>query len=212
MGRKVHPRAFRLGTIYTWNSRWFADDKKRYQELLLEDETIREAMYKRLEHAGLSRVEIKRSINTADITLHVARPGMVIGRGGKRLEKLKEYVSSLVKKKSTLPVKVELHVEPVKEPDLDARLVAESIANQLVRRFPYKRVVSRTISRVMSAGAKGVKIVLSGRIAGSEIARTVRFQEGSVPLSTIREKIDFAKVPALTKSGYIGVKVWISLP
>lgn len=211
MGRKVHPIAFRLGQAYTWDSQWFVADKKRYKMLLLEDEKIREAIYKKLKGVGISKVVIKRSINTINITLHVARPGMVIGRGGKRLEKLKQDITSLVNKKGNLPVKVELHVEPVKEPDLDARLVAESIANQLEKRLPYKRVVSRTIERVMAAGAKGVKIILSGRIAGAEIARSERFQEGTIPTSTIREKIDFAKVPALTKSGYIGVKVWISL-
>lgn len=207
MGRKVHPKAFRLGNLYTWDSRWFTS-KDRYRDFLLKDQKIRDNLFDKLRKVGLSRVEIERSINTIDVTVHVARPGMVIGRGGKGLEQLKHFIEGLIKKNSA-SLKVELHVEPVKEPNLDAQLIASSIAEQLERRLPYKRVVSQTIEKVKSAGAKGIRIVLSGRIAGAEIARRERYQEGSIPLSTLREKIDFAKVPALTKSGYIGVKVWI---
>lgn len=208
MGQKINPKSFRLGPVYTWDSRWFTSDKKRYRQLLMSDQAIRSALTKRLVQVGLARIEIERSINTVEITLHVARPGMVIGRGGQGLEELKKYVEKIVKD-NIKNVKVELHVEPVKEPNLDAQLVATNIADQLIRRMPYKRVVNQAIEKVMGAKAKGVKILLSGRIAGAEIARRELHHEGVVPLSTIREKVDFAKVGALTKSGYIGVKVWI---
>lgn len=210
MGQKIHPRGFRLGTLFTWNSRWFAD-KKRYKHLLLEDMLLRQALASRLKPAGLSRVEIERSINRIDIIVHVMRPGVVIGRGGTGLEELKKFVNIFLKgkgKKDSL--KIELRVEPVKEPNLDAQIVAVMVADQLAKRLPHKRVVNQTIERVMGSGAKGVKILLSGRIAGAEISRREKYQKGTVPLSTIREEIDFAAVPSLTKSGYIGVKVWIA--
>ena len=208
MGQKVNPKSFRLGPVYTWDSRWFTTDKKRYRQLLMSDQAIRTALTKRLVQVGLARIEIERSINTVEITLHVARPGMVIGRGGQGLEELKKFVEKIVKD-NVQNVKVELHVEPVKEPNLDAHLVATNISEQLIRTMPYKRVVNQAIEKVMGAKAKGVKILLAGRIAGAEIARRELHHEGVVPLSTIREKVDFAKVSSLTKSGYIGVKVWI---
>lgn len=207
MGQKVNPKGFRLGTIFTWTSRWFADNR-RYKHLLLEDVLLRRALEKKLQNAGLSRIEIERSINRIDVTLFVSRPGVVIGRGGSGLEEMKKYLSKFLRqKKETL--KIELKVEPVKEPNLDAAIVAHTIAEQLAKRLPHKRVVNQTIDRVMSAGAKGVRIMLSGRIAGAEISRREKFQKGTVPLSTIREEIDYAATPSLTKSGYIGVKVWI---
>lgn len=212
MGRKVNPKGFRLGKFYTWDSRWFAD-KKRYRDLLLEDQKIRDALMAKLRQAGIAKVEIERSINTLDVTLNVSRPGMVIGRGGQGLEDLKRYVEDIIKKqKATSATKVELHVEPVKEPNLEAQLIASMIADQLVRRMPYKRVIAQTMEKVMGSQARGVKIILAGRIAGAEIARRERYQQGAVPLSTLREKIDFARVAALTKSGFIGVKVWICRP
>jgi len=218
MGQKIHPRGFRLGVVFTWSSRWFADGK-RYRELLFEDVTLRRELFKKLKPAGLSHVEIERSINKIRVTLHVSRPGVVIGRGGSGLEEIKKYIEkfllanqrlNMVKKGSeTGRMKVEISVEPVKEPNLNAYLIATSIADQLVRRLPHKRVCNQTVERVMNAGAKGVRVKLAGRIAGAEIARREKFQSGTVPLSTIREEVDFAAVPALTKSGYIGVKVWI---
>ncbi len=222
MGQKIHPKGFRVGTVFTWVSRWFADDR-RYKELLIEDVKLRQYLTLRLKPAGIAEVEIDRAINKLTLTLHVSRPGMVIGRGGSGLEELKKTIETFLakhRKERRLnrqhgalvddgKVKVELAVEPIKEPNLSAYLVATAIADQLARRMPTKRVCNQTLERVMGAGAKGVKIALSGRINGAEIARHEKFGQGTVPLSTIREEVDFAAVPSLTKSGYIGVKVWI---
>lgn len=222
MGQKIHPKAFRLGPVYTWSSRWFAD-KNRYSELLLEDVVLRKFLFLKLKNAGLTDVVIERSINKMKIILRVSRPGVVIGRGGSGLEELKKAIEQKLlkhrtkrkqesqKKKfvETGKLKVEISVEPVKEPNLSAFLVANTIADQLVRRIPPKRACYQAMERVMGAGAVGVKILLSGRINGAEIARREKHTKGTVPLSTIREEVDFATVPALTKSGYIGVKVWI---
>jgi len=209
MGQKVNPTGFRVGINVNWRSRWFASDK-RYGQLLLEDVKLREALEKRLKSAGLSHVEIERSINKIDVIVFVSRPGIVIGRGGTGLEDLKKYVTSLLnqsRKKDSF--KVELKVEPVKEPNLDAHIVATMISDQLIRRMPHRRVVKQTLERVMQAGAKGVQVMLAGRIAGAEISRQEKYKKGTIPLSTLREEIDYASVPALTKSGYVGVKVWI---
>lgn len=215
MGQKINPKGFRLGVISTWGSRWFADGK-RYSMLLLEDIRLRSELYKKLKSAGISQVEIERSINKIKIILHVSRPGIVIGRGGSGLEELKKFVSIKLAEKGSLggkleaaKTKIDLTVEPVKEPNLSAYLVATNIADQLAKRLPHKRVCNQSVDRVMSAGAKGVRIALAGRIAGAEIARREKYQAGTIPLSTIREDVDFAAVPSLTKSGYIGVKVWI---
>lgn len=207
MGQKVNPKAARLGILYTWDSRWFVKGKK-YKELLSEDIKIRKALMKKLGPAGISRVEIERSINKIDITLHVSRPGVVIGRGGVGLEEVKKFIEGIVSR-ALSKIKVEIKVEPVKEPNLDAYLVATNIADQLAKRLPHRRVVRATIERVMTAGARGVKIVLSGRIAGADISRRETYKAGTIPLSTLRENIDFVAVPSLTRSGYIGVKVWI---
>ncbi len=214
MGNKIHPIGFRLGPVYTWTSRWFAS-QKNYQGLVLEDALIRKSLMAKLKSSGIARIEIERSINRLGITLHVARPGVVIGRGGSGLEDLKKFiVSSLLKIKESdnNAPKIDLKVEPVKEPNLDATLVATSVADQLVRRLPPKRILKQTIEKVMTSGAKGVRIRLGGRINGAEIARVEHDQRGIVPLSSIKAKIDFAAVPAYTRSGYIGVKVWICLP
>lgn len=222
MGQKINPKGFRIGTVFGWSSRWFADDK-RYRELLLQDRLLRLALFSRLKSAGLADVEIERSINKMKVTLHVSRPGVVIGRGGSGLEETKKFVEAFLKKtkvnvnpyqesvvgKDAARMKVELAVEPIKEPNLNAYLVATNIADQLIKRMPHKRICNQTIERVMSAGARGVKIKLAGRIGGAEIHRKEKFQTGTIPLSTIRETIDYAMVPSLTKSGYIGVKVWI---
>ncbi|MBI4065246.1 30S ribosomal protein S3 [Candidatus Gottesmanbacteria bacterium] len=215
MGQKIHPKGFRLGTVFTWTSRWFSRPKQ-YKTLLFEDVTLRQALTKKLKSAGLTEVEIERSINKIKIILHVSKPGIVIGRGGSGLEELKKYIeqylSSLYKNTNKRPdakQKLEVIVEPVKEPNLNAHLVATTIADQLVKRLPHKRIANQAVDRVMSSGAKGVRVAYSGRIAGAEIARREKYQSGTVPLSTIREDVDFAAVPALTKSGYVGVKVWI---
>lgn len=212
-----------MGTTFTWGSRWFAGSG-RYKDLLLQDFRIRELLFARLKPAGLADVEIERSINKIKIVLHVSRPGVVIGRGGSGLEDLKKYIEKVVtsdigyknpyekktrQSREANRSKVEVAVEPVKEPNLNAYLVATNIADQIIKRMPFKRVCNQALERALTAGAKGVKILLSGRINGAEIHRREKFQSGTVPLSTIREEVDYAMVPALTKSGYIGVKVWI---
>lgn len=211
MGRKVHPVAFRLGQQFDWESQWFAGNKRRYRDLVVEDEKIRRALRKKLENAGLAKTEIARLLGKIEIILHVSRPGVAIGRGGVALEAVKKEVRKILKRDDgkDLP-KMEIRVEPVKQPDLEARLVAKNIAEQLQKRMPYKRVINKMAERVMEAGARGVKIRLTGRIAGAEIARNEWIKKGRVPLSTLREEIDFATVPALTKKGYVGVRVWIN--
>ncbi len=203
MGQKVNPISFRVGQLYTWSSRWFTD-KKDYKNLLIEDFKIRKALMVRLKMAGIARVEIERSINRLGINLFVSRPGVVIGRGGTGLEDLKKFIQ-----KDIHNDKIEIKVEAVKEPNLDAYLVGINITEQLIKRMPAKRILKQTAEKVMSAGAKGVRIRLGGRINGAEIARVEHIQQGVLPFSTIKENIDFAAVPARTRSGYIGVKVWI---
>jgi len=213
MGHKVNPKAFRIGPVYGWSSRWFANDKL-YSKYIAQDYLLRENLMKKLKPAGISQIDIERSINKIDITLHVAKPGVAIGRGGTGLDEIKRYLEGFLKKGKTdsQKLKFELKVEPIKNINLNAYLVAVNISDQLIKRLPQKSVCNQAMSRVMSAGAKGVRILLSGRIGGAEISRRERFQMGTVPLSTIREKIDFAAFPALTKSGYIGIKVWICQP
>jgi len=210
MGQKVHPKSFRIGSLYSWSSNWFAG-KKDYKHLLLEDIKLRKFLLYKLQLAGITEVQIDRSINNITITLHVARPGVVIGRGGSGLEELKKLISEQLKKdpKTNKPPKFELNVIEVKKPDLSARLVGLRIADQMIKRYPHRRAVSQALERVMSAGAKGVKIVLAGRIGGAEISRTEKYTKGSVPLSTIRSDIDYFEKPALTKFGYVGIKIWV---
>lgn len=159
---------------------------------------------------GLAKIEIERSINKIDITLHVSRPGMVIGRGGEGIESLKKYINKLLKiKEGDKNNKVDVKIEGVKEPNLNAHLLAANVASQLEKRMPFKRVMARAVEQAMASGAKGVKIVLAGRVGGAEIHRTVKESAGKIPLSTIRAHIDYASVPSLTRSGYVGVKAWI---
>ncbi len=210
MGQKVNPRVIRLGPVYNWSSRWF--DDKRYSETLLEDHKLRKILNERLRNAGISEIVIERSINSIKITANVSRPGMVIGRAGSGLEELKEFLYQKLafKKNGKNAQKLDIRVEPIKDPNLDATLVARNVSDQLIKRLPAKRVLNQTVEKVMGSGAKGVRIVLSGRIGGAEIGRREKLQKGKVPLSTIREHISYASVPALTKKGYIGVKVWIN--
>lgn len=216
MGRKVNPKAFRIGPLYTWDSRWFATGGQ-YGEYVVEDATLRKILLTRLAAAGIVRIEIERSINKMIVVLHVVRPGMVIGRGGAGLEDLKKYLLATIiahrkKQRYFDPkslFKLDLKVEPVKEPNLSAYFVARHIADQLAKRLPHKRVVHFALDKTMNSGAKGAKIILAGRIGGAEISRRETYKTGTIPLSTIREDVDFAAVPSLTKSGYIGVKVWI---
>lgn len=208
MGQKVNPLGFRLGHWRPWKSRWFAREPKQYKKNLLEDVKIRKFLMEKLKLAGIVSVQIERFINKMKITLHVSRPGVVIGRGGAGLELLKKELCQMV----AIPEpekNLEIDITEVKNSELSAQLVATRIAEQLERRLPHRRVVTKTMERVMAAGAEGIKIVLSGRIAGAEISRTEPFSQGKVPLQTLRAKIDYAQVPALTKFGFIGVKVWI---
>jgi small subunit ribosomal protein S3 len=208
MGQKINPLGFRLTQDKDWRSRWFADNPQEYQKSLLEDIKIRKFLKKKLTLAGVIRVQIERFINKMKITLFASRPGVVIGRGGSGLEMLKKRLVGMVSIDE--PEKnLELDVVEVKEPEVSARLVGLRIANQLERRIPYRRVINKTIERVMAAGAKGVRIVLSGRVGGADIGRTETFHEGKIPLQTLRARIDYAQIPALTKFGYIGIKVWI---
>lgn len=210
MGQKVNPQILRLGPIYNWSSRWF--DDKRYKDVLLEDYNLRKALMVKLGQAGVSEIEIERSINSLKLTVNVSRPGMVIGRGGSGMEEIKDYLYKFlkIKKNSKSAPKIDIRIEPIKEPNLDAFLVAKNISDQLVKRLPHRRILAQTVERVMGAGAAGVRIIIAGRVGGAEIGRREKIQKGTVPLSTIRERISFASVPALTKKGYIGVKVWIN--
>lgn len=211
MGQKINPIGFRVGHLQPWRSRWFAD-KKEYKDYLLEDIKIRRALFERLKLAGITDVEIERLPKSMTITITVSRPGVVIGRGGTGLEDLKKYLLSLMlemRQKQALDMKIDFKVNEVKNPEISAQLVASRIVSDLERRIPHRRVVTKAIERVMQAGAKGIKIVLSGRIEGADISRTEMFHEGSIPTQTLRENIDYVQIPALLKRGYVGVKVWI---
>lgn len=210
MGQKVNPTGFRLGTIFTWKSRWFAN-KSDYPSKVLEDFRLRQFLNKKLESAGLVDVAIERSISKMRVVLTVGRPGVVIGKGGTNLEQLKKEIEKLVNvsKVTKDKVKIDLKVEEVKEPNLSAKLVLERIVSQMLARYPHRRAVNQALEKVMAAGAKGVKIQLSGRVGGAEIGRSEKYFRGSVPTQTLRANIDYFEAPARTRSGYVGVKVWI---
>ena len=207
MGNKVNPSVFRLGVIYDWKARWYGR-KTNYQKYLLEDVKIRKLLFRKLQLAGIVSVEIERSINKIRIIIAVSRPGVVIGRGGSGLEELKKELVKLISIPN--PEKnLEIIAQEVKSPDLSAYFVAQRIAEQVEKRMSPRRIVQKTIARVMSAGAKGIKVIFTGRIDGAEIARRQTFSEGKIPLSTLRADVDYASCPALTRSGYVGIKVWI---
>lgn len=210
MGQKVNPILFRIGNTFTWKSRWFANSQD-YSNKVLEDYRLRNYIYSKLGNAGVVQVDIERSLTTIKVVMFVSRPGVVIGKGGVNLEAVKKEIERIlnVSKQKRDKVRVELKVEEVKKPDLSAKLVAERIAEQLIKRFPHRRAVSQALEKAMQAGAKGVKVSLSGRIGGSEIARNEKYSEGSVPTQTLRANIDFFHAPARTRSGYVGIKVWI---
>jgi len=210
MGQKVHPHGLRLGIIYNWSSRWFFSNKKAYREALLSDSKIRALLMKKLSYASVTQIDIERAINKITLVIYSVKPGMIIGRGGKGLEEVKKFISSyLASGRKGKTVKLEIKIEPVKRPYSNAYYVAQTISEKLVKNFPHRSVVHNAMSRVQEAGAKGVKIQLGGRIGGAEISRREKYSLGMMPTSTIREEVDFAKYAALTKSGYIGVKVWI---
>lgn len=209
MGHKVNPTGYRMGVIYNTSSRWYAN-KKDYSTLILQDIKIKEFIAERLKLAGIVSVNVERSINVIKIIIEAGRPGVVIGRGGANLDLLKKELEAFLKKiGAPTTLKFQLDVKEVKNPDLSAKLVAERIAEQLIKRYPHRRAVTQAQERVMSAGAKGIKIQLSGRIGGAEIARSEKYAVGSIPTQTLRADIDYAELPALTRSGYVGLKVWI---
>jgi len=212
MGQKINPIAFRLKTTPTspeWLSSWFAS-KTKYKELLLEDYKIRQVLQKKLASAGIVAIRIERSAKKIKLILIVSRPGLVIGRGGKELEATKIEVQKIIGKQKS-KTNIDIQVEEFRNTDLSAKLVAEKISFQLAKRMPYRRVVLSAIEKSMAAGVKGIKVILSGRINGAEISRREKFHQGQVPLSTIKARIDYAEVPCLTRSGYIGVKVYLCL-
>ena len=201
MGHKVHPYGFRIGIIRDWRARWY--DEKHYAQLVHEDVDIRRLILTSYREAGISQIEIERKANEVTVTVNTARPGVVIGRGGQRVDELRGILEKRTGKK------VRLNIQEIREPELDAALVAQNIAEQLKRRVSYRRVVKQSISRTMLRGAKGVKVKVSGRLGGAEIARREVGHDGSVPLHTLRADIDYGFAESLTAMGLIGVKVWI---
>jgi small subunit ribosomal protein S3 len=202
MGQKVNPVGLRIGIIRDWDSKWFAN-KKDYTELLHEDLKIRDYVLARLKDAAVSTVEIERAANRVNVTINTAKPGMVIGKGGAEVDALRNQLSSMTGKR------VHININEIKQPELNAHLVAQNIAQQLERRVAFRRAMKQAMQRTMRAGAKGIKVQVSGRLAGAEIARTEGYAEGTVPLHTLRADIDYATAEAHTTYGRLGVKVWI---
>ncbi|SJM96459.1 MULTISPECIES: 30S ribosomal protein S3 [Crenothrix] len=202
MGQKVHPIGIRLGIVKDWNSRWYADSQN-YSVFLHQDLTVREFIRKKLAHASVSRIQINRAANNANITIHTARPGIVIGKKGEDIDVLRQAISKMI------GVPVQLNVEEIRKPELDALLVAEGVAQQLEKRVMYRRAMKRAVTNSMRLGAEGIKINVGGRLNGAEIARSEWYREGRVPLHTLRADIDYATAEANTTYGIIGVKVWI---
>ena len=202
MGQKTHPRGFRLGVIESWDSKWFSGHQ--YTNLLHEDLRLREFIKKRLYHAGISKIEIERMANKAKINIHTARPGIVIGKKGAEIEKLKVDIQKLMKGKEAY-----INIHEVRRPDLDPQLVAENVGLQFERRVAFRRAMKEAVTRAMRMGAQGVKIHVSGRLAGAEIARREWYREGRVPLQTLRANVSYGFAEAKTTYGIIGIKVWI---
>ena len=202
MGQKVNPHGIRVGIIKDWDSRWYAD-KKNYGENLVEDYNLRVFLKKKLYLAGVDKIEIEKFANKIRLSIHAAKPGIVIGKGGSEIDKLKKEVEELTGKS------VILNVIEVKTPDLCAQLVAENIASQLERRISFRKAMKQCMARTMKLGAKGIKTAVSGRVGGAEIARTEQYHEGTIPLQTLRAEIDYGFAEADTTYGKLGVKVWI---
>ena len=201
MGHKVQPTGFRIGVIRGWQAKWFAD--RHYAAFLQEDLKIREAIQARYADASVSTVEIERQANQVLVTIHTARPGIVIGRGGQRVDEMRAYLERLIGKRA------QLNIKEVQQPELDAYLVAKNIAEQMERRIAYRRAMKQALARTMQAGAKGIKVACAGRLGGAEIARRLNMHEGQVPLHTLRADIDYGFTEAHTIMGRIGVKAWI---
>jgi small subunit ribosomal protein S3 len=202
MGQKVHPTGIRLGIVKDHTSVWYAD-KKTYPEYLLNDLEVRDFLRKRLAQASISRIEIERSAQTARITIHTARPGIVIGKKGEDVERLRGEVSKI------MGVPVHINIEEIRKPELDALLVAQNVAQQLERRIQFRRAMRRVIQNAMRLGAQGIKVRVAGRLGGAEIARSETYHEGRVPLHTLRADIDYATWEAKTTYGILGIKVWV---
>lgn len=204
MGQKTHPTGFRLGILKDWKSRWYAE-KKDFPRLLQEDETIRKYLERRLSHAAIADIEIERKPSKIVVTLHTARPGVVIGKRGAEVDKLRDELGVLTKSE------ISVNVEEIKRPEISARLVAENVAHQLRQRISFRRAMKRAVQSAERAGAEGIKIQCAGRLGGAEIARTEGYNEGRVPLHTLRADIDYAHVEAHTTFGVVGVKCWVFL-
>ena len=201
MGQKVHPIGFRLGITKPWESRWYA--RKDYSKLLHEDLFIRKEIKRKFYHAGIARVDIERAANRAKVTIHTARPGIIIGRKGAEIEQLRRDLQQNTGKQ------ILINIEEISKPDLDAQLVAESVASQLLRRIGFRRAMKKTVLAAMKGGSQGIRIACRGRLGGSEMSRGEWYREGRVPLHTLRADIDYGFTEARTKYGQIGVKVWI---
>ncbi|MBA4366922.1 MAG: 30S ribosomal protein S3 [Desulfobacterium sp.] len=201
MGQKVNPIGMRIGIVKTWESRWYAD--KNYAAFILEDDKIRKFIKKKLNHAGISRVEIERSSKHVRLRIFTARPGIVIGKKGSEIELLKQELQTVISQE------VSIDIQEIRKPEIDAQLVAENVANQLIRRIAFRRAMKRGVSSAMRFGAKGIKIICSGRLGGAEMARTEWYREGRVPLHTLRADIDYGFTEAKTTFGLIGIKVFI---
>ncbi len=201
MGQKTHPHGFRLGIVADWRSRWYAE--RDFPKLLKEDHTIRTYLHRRLNHAALAKVDIARKPSKLVVTLHTARPGVVIGKRGAEVDKLRDELAVLTNSE------VSVNVEEIKRPELNARLVADNVAHQIRQRISFRRAMKRAVQSAMRAGAEGIRIQCAGRLGGAEIARTEGYNEGRVPLHTLRADIDYEHVEAATTYGVVGVKCWI---
>lgn len=201
MGQKVNPHGMRLGIVKTWDAKWYAD--KDFADNLLEDIKIRDFLKESLKVSGVSKIETERSKNRLRLTIHTAKPGMVIGRGGSGIEQIKKGLKAYTDKH------VDINIAEIKQPDMDATLVAENIASQLERRIAFRRAMKQAVGRTIRMGAKGIKVTVGGRLGGAEIARSESYREGSIPLHTLRADIDYGTAEAHTTYGRIGVKVWI---
>ena len=202
MGQKINPTGFRIGIMEDWRSRWYAG-KAEFKDLLVEDFKVRRYIKKKYSYAGIPKIEIERTRDAVVVLLHTARPGVIIGRKGAEIEKLQEELQVLTGRR------IEIKIVEVNRPEINAQLVAEDVAEQLGKRSSFRRTMKRTLDNTMDAGAKGVKIRLSGRLGGSEMSRTEKAARGSIPLSTLRAKVDYGFAEARTSQGHIGVKVWV---
>ena len=201
MGRKVHPLGFRLGIIRDWQGKWYSD--RNFTQFLQDDLKLRSTIMKKYAEAAIAKVDVDRQANEVAVTIHTARPGIVIGRGGTRVDEMRQYLEKLIGKK------IRLNIQEIRQPELDAYLVSRSIAEQLERRIAYRRAMKQSMFRTMQAGAQGIRILCSGRLAGAEIARRQLMHQGRVPLHTIRADIDYGFTEAHTTMGRLGIKVWI---